>query len=110
MPKFKNGVTVNGQGYLVISAGPHRGKPVHKIVAEAMLGRELLPSEDVHHKDENKLNPDWRNLDILPHGEHTAEGNRLRRLLKRKDKEARKHYEDHSEGSAGESNGDTTFP
>ena len=37
-----------------------------------MLGRELKADEDVHHKDGNKLNLDWRNLQVTGHKEHGA--------------------------------------
>lgn len=101
MPKFKGGVYEDDQGYLRISAGPHRGKRVHILVMEGVLGRKLEPWEDVHHLDENKLNPEWTNLELLSHGDHSKETRRLNALLRRKDKEALKHYEEQDEGSAG---------
>jgi hypothetical protein len=36
----------------------------HRQVAAKKLGRELLPTEVVHHKDENKLNNDPDNLEV----------------------------------------------
>ena len=38
---------------------------VHYIVAEEILGRQLKCDEEVHHKDENKLNYDRENLMIF---------------------------------------------
>lgn len=70
--KFSGGTRVDAKGYLVIKAGPQRDRRVHEIIAEAMLGRELKRDEQVHHKDENKLNNDWRNLQILTEKEHGA--------------------------------------
>lgn len=64
------GSYVDEKGYPRISAGPYRGVRVHTLVAEAMLGRKLLRSEDVHHKDENKLNPHWTNLEVIDHRAH----------------------------------------
>lgn len=114
MPRFSGGVYVDDQGYLRISAGPLRGKRVHEVVAEAMLGMPLPPGVDIHHKDENKLNPHWTNLEIKTHGEHSKETRKdaqLRRLLKRKEREMRAHYEDHCEEAAGEAkHGDISFP
>ena len=37
----------------------------HVLVAEDMLGRELLPEEVVHHKDENRSNNDSTNLMVF---------------------------------------------
>lgn len=70
--RLRHGVKKDSKGYLTITAGPQRYKRVHTLVAEAMLGRELKPDEDVHHKDENKLNCDWRNLEVLGHKDHGA--------------------------------------
>jgi hypothetical protein len=78
MPKPGDGTYVNTSQrrggkpsrYLRISSGPQRDKYVHQLVAEAMLGRELAPNEDVDHKDEDTLNNDWRNLQVLDKSEH----------------------------------------
>jgi len=43
----------------------------HRWLIEKHLGRKLLPEEDVHHKDGNKLNNDLSNLEVIMHGEHT---------------------------------------
>lgn len=88
MPAFRDGTRVNickrqkdGRElkYLRISAGPQRGKYVHQIVAEAMLGRALLPNEEVDHQDQNTLNNDWTNLVVRVNTEHTRVGNARRR-------------------------------
>jgi HNH endonuclease len=42
----------------------------HRAVAEGVLGRSLLDTEDVHHKDGNTLNNDPENLEVLDHGAH----------------------------------------
>ena len=54
----------------------------HRFVFEGILGRPLLPSEDVHHKDGNKLNNDPSNLEIIPHGDHTKLHNKSRAYKK----------------------------
>lgn len=73
---MENGVHVNrvhkSTGpYLRISAGPLRGKYVHILVAEGMLGRALTPEETVEHKDGNGLNPNWQNLVVVTRPENT---------------------------------------
>lgn len=49
------------------------GRHVHRIVAEMVLGRKLLPGEIVHHSDGNKRNFSPDNLRILSsQAEHAA--------------------------------------
>ena len=43
-----------------------------RVIMEAILGRELLPTEDVHHKDENPKNNNPNNLEIIDHRKHDA--------------------------------------
>jgi len=64
------GTYIDEKGYPRISAGPHRGVRVHTLVAESMLGRKLRQGEDVHHKDENKLDCAWTNLEVIDHVAH----------------------------------------
>lgn len=53
----------HGDGYLTINVGIGKGhKLYHRVIAEKMLGRPLLETEKVHHKDENKNNNDPSNL------------------------------------------------
>src|ERR1035437_6577387 len=85
MAKFSGGVHVDDKEYLRISAGPHRNRRVHDMIAEAMLGRELKPDEDVHHKDENKLNCDWRNLEVIGKDIHGAVSSRQHWYFKKYD-------------------------
>lgn len=41
-----------------------------RYIIEQHIGRPLLPTEDIHHIDENPLNNDISNLEIIAHGEH----------------------------------------
>lgn len=72
--RFKptHGAYIDDKGYIRISAGPYRGKRLHTMIAEAKIGRELKPDEDVHHIDGNKLNVGWKNLQVLGHKDHGA--------------------------------------
>lgn len=69
------GVSVDhGDGYRTINAGIQKGhKLEHRIVAENMIGRMLLDTEIVHHKDENRGNNDPSNLVVCKNdAEHQA--------------------------------------
>lgn len=71
MGKFRHGITIKTtKGYPRVSAGPLRFEYVHRVVAAAMIGRELNKDEEVHHRDENKLNFRWSNLIIYGSKDH----------------------------------------
>ena len=55
------------------------GKHEHRFVMEQYLGRKLLFTEVVHHKDGNRLNNDLDNLTILTRAEHGRHHNTGRR-------------------------------
>jgi hypothetical protein len=74
MPPFNGGVSVNHSHgkldrdgkprkkparYLRVQAGPQRGRYVHDLIMEAVLGRELEKDETVEHKDGDGLNVGW---------------------------------------------------
>lgn len=44
---------------------------VHRMVMADYLGRKLLPTEEVHHIDEDPTNNDLANLELIDGGEHT---------------------------------------
>ncbi len=56
--------------YPRVTAGPLRHKYIHRIVAAALLGRELTKDEEVHHKDGDSRNFNWDNLLVLGSKDH----------------------------------------
>jgi HNH endonuclease len=55
----------NGKGYIMIT---HNGKRrrEHRVLMEKYLGRPLLRTEIIHHKDGNSLNNNLENLELFP--------------------------------------------
>lgn len=106
--KFSGGVRVDGKGYLVIKAGPHRDVRVATLVLEAKLGRKLRKDEDVHHKNGNKLDLGecGDNLTALGHADHGAVSNRQRMFLRQKEAREKLEWElEFGEGSTDASFG-----
>lgn len=58
------------QGYVNITLPDGRRENEHRLVMESVLGRRLLSSEIVHHKDEDKTNNDPSNLELTTRSEH----------------------------------------
>ena len=52
-----------------------------RLLMELTLGRPLLKTEDVHHKDENPLNNNIENLEVIDHVEHEKQ-HMLEKLIK----------------------------
>ena len=70
--------TCKGGGYMYCRTKPIHPKansnglyPLHRVLMENNLGRNLLSTEDVHHKDEDKTNNGLENLEVLTKSEHT---------------------------------------
>jgi hypothetical protein len=71
MTRRGTGTTVKTtKRYPRVTAGPLRNKYIHRIVAAALVGRELNRDEEVHHKDGDRRNFNWDNLLILGNEDH----------------------------------------
>ncbi len=64
-------IFANSIGYLRVCAGGNY-VDVHRLLMMYYLKRELNSNEDVHHKDNNKLNCALSNLELISHSEHTS--------------------------------------
>jgi hypothetical protein len=62
--------------YIEVEAHWHPGRnkrgyvSLHRLVLEARLGRFLRPDEIVHHRDHDKRNNHWENLEPMAQSEH----------------------------------------
>jgi hypothetical protein len=66
----QKGQCIDGNGY---ARYVDSNKLVHRYVAERyILGRKLLPNEEVHHKNRNKLDNRAGNLQVVTHGQHVV--------------------------------------
>ena len=71
MAKIKHGTThKTTKRYLRITAGPLKHQYVHRIVAAAMIGRDLKKDEEVHHRDRDRRNCHFSNLTIWGEKDH----------------------------------------
>ena len=55
-----------------------KGRHMHRVVIEQVLGRKLLPNEIVHHRDGDKWNNDPSNLVVMTQSEHLTLHNHIR--------------------------------
>lgn len=73
---FRRSGSFDAKGYAVTSIDGRKRK-AHRLVMEAHLGRALLPTEAVHHKNGDKQDNRLCNLEIVDHTKHSLHHNQL---------------------------------
>lgn len=91
-PNWRGGRSVASNGYVLIRVDTHhpladvRGYAYeHRLVAFAKLGRPLRADEQVHHRDGNKQNNAWDNVEVLTFRAHRVEHRKHSRGLRMPD-------------------------
>jgi hypothetical protein len=70
------GIRTTSQGYQEFTRGPSKGRFVHDVLIEEMLGRRLLSRECVHHRNGDRSDNRIENLKLMSTSQH----GRLHRL------------------------------
>lgn len=65
------GVTLKPNGYVEYTRGPHKGRSVHDVLMEQMIGRPLAKNEIVHHINGKRDDNRPENLALMTRSEHS---------------------------------------
>ncbi|MBU0513640.1 MAG: HNH endonuclease [Proteobacteria bacterium] len=65
------GVRKTPSGYLEFTRGEHKGRAVHVVMMEQLIGRRIRPQEIVHHVDGDRGNNKIDNLWLMTRSEHS---------------------------------------
>jgi hypothetical protein len=102
------GYYITKKGYPRYSAGPHRGKYVHRVVLAEKLGRELTKDEDGHHRDGNKLNFHPDNIELMGHREHGYVSAKQHWYMKQREAQEKREWESYYADSTPDEDGRRT--
>jgi hypothetical protein len=69
-PSWRGGVNLTSDGYARVRIAPGKYALQHRLVMERHLGRPLRADEEVHHRDGNRTNNDFANLQLMDKAEH----------------------------------------
>lgn len=67
-----SGVSKKPNGYIEITRGSDKGRPLHRVIMERQIGRALTRDECVHHIDGDRANNDLSNLQLMTRKEHAS--------------------------------------
>lgn len=87
-PNWRGGRVVDPRGYVLLRIPEHpradcRGYVYeHVVIAEQMLGRSILPTEHVHHRDRDTSNNAPENLEVLSGRRHISQHHKKRSDLR----------------------------
>lgn len=64
------GYRITPSGYVELTRGPDKGRLLHDVIGEILIGRPLEPGEMVHHEDEDRAHNEFDNLKVMTRSEH----------------------------------------
>jgi hypothetical protein len=94
MARYKHGVSMHAKGYPRLKCGPCRDQLIHRLVAAALIGRDLNKDEEVHHKDADRRNPHWSNLMVMGTKDHGWVSSRQAWYMRDKDKREKAEWDE----------------
>ena len=65
------GFSIKPNGYTEITTGQNKGRGMHRVIVEKVIGRKLKTSEAVHHIDGDRSNNENNNLILMTRSFHS---------------------------------------
>lgn len=66
------GTSLKPSGYVEITRGENKGRGLHVVIMEEIIGRKLFAFECVHHKDKDRSNNNPDNLQLMTRSKHAS--------------------------------------